>query len=150
MLTEAHFHVKPMARIDFETPIKSIEVPESLVRPRIVKPYHSGEFVAVRPIKKNKEQEQTYFGIMLGDMNIALGHSVKGEAAVLSGCLGNPAIFIPKLAQLVYGAECFWKLITSEEQLTTIADEDLDRWRALLHEQICKWQETAAQYRAEN
>jgi hypothetical protein len=150
MVYETFNLVKTMPKIELKSPVKTIEIPENLAVPRIVAPYHSGEFVAVRPIAKNGEEEKTYFGIMLGDMNIGLGHRAIGDEVTLIGCLGNPAIFVPKLAQLVYGAESFWKIIQSEEQLTALDDDDLKRWAKQIDEQIRKRQEIREKYVSKN
>jgi hypothetical protein len=150
MLFQTRLAVKIMSKIDLETPVKTIEIQENMVVPRIVAPYHSGEFVAIRPINKDKSEEKTYFGIMLGDMNIGFGHRLDGDTITVTGHIGNPAIFVPKLAQIVYGAESFWKLIQSEEQLTAIEDDDLKRWASQIAEQITKRQEMREKILAEN
>lgn len=136
-------------KLELKSAVTEIEIDNNLVTPRIVAPYHSGEFVVVRPVKGNEEQK-TYFGIMLGDMNIAVGHRQDESGITLSGLLGNPAIFVPELKQLVYGVESWWKIISSPEHLEKISDEDLQKWGDRLKEQIAVWQAKVAEIRAKD
>lgn len=134
-----------MMEIELAEPVRSVKIAENLAVARIVKPYHSGKFVSVRPVSDNPE-DKTYFGIMLGDMNIFIAHRVEGDSVTLSSCVGMPGIFIPALAQITYGPECFWKIIKSLDQLTEITDLDLEQWGELLKAQITEQQALIAQY----
>lgn len=70
----------------------------------------------------------THLGILLGE--IAQGISVgidqeKGALRMRFG-LGNPAILIPSLKKVVFGYECWWGQIGSEDDLSDITDEEIE------------------------
>lgn len=84
-----------------------------------------GSFVAVRPAS----DDQTYLGIYLGDMPVGIaGIQKKGEEGKLyiTRSYPNPCIFVPDLAQLVYGLESWWGAIRSENDLRKITDADIE------------------------
>lgn len=134
--------VKPM-KIELEAPVSTVHLDSDLIAPRIVAPYHTGEFVSVRPINDNPERK-SYFGIMLGDMNILARYGVKDGTLLVKGFLGMPAIFVPELAQLVYGPESHWRTIKSEADLTEISDKDLEQWREMVRAQIASMKTKAS------
>lgn len=142
--------VKPtMTEFAFKTPVTHLSL-NGLTMPKIVNPRNSGEYVALRLVKE--EESKTYFGIILGDMNVgvAVNHIPDSCKAELKGMIGNPAIFVPSLKQIIYGVECWWRLIVSEEQLTTITDADLDKWSDKAREQIAAFAPTLAKYAEED
>lgn len=142
--------VKPtMTEIVFKTPVTHLTL-NGLTMPKIVNPKNSGEYVVLRLVKE--DEPKTYFGIILGDMNAGVGvnHVPDSGKAELRGMVGNPAIFVPSLKQIIYGVECWWRLIVSEEQLATITDDDLDKWADKAREQIVAFAPILAKYAEED
>ncbi len=97
-----------------------------------------GAWVAIRPCDENK----TYLGVLLGE--IALGEIASYDKG--SGILSierwryNPAIWVPDLSKIVFGAESWWGELKAPEDLRQITDADIKNiWyvQALkaLHEQ---------------
>jgi hypothetical protein len=138
-----------MTEITFKTPVTHLTL-TGMTMPKIVDPRNSGEYVALRLVKE--DEPKTYFGIILGDMHAGVGvvHVPDSGKAELKGMIGNPAIFVPSLKQIVYGAECWWRLIVSEEQLSTITDGDLDKWADKAREQIVAFAPIIAKYAEED
>jgi hypothetical protein len=139
----------PMTEIVFKTPVTHLTL-NGLTMPKIVNPRNSGEYVALRLVKE--EEPKTYFGIILGDIYAGVGvnHVPDSGKAELKGMIGNPAIFVPSLKQIIYGVECWWRLIVSEEQLATITDNDLDKWADKAREQIVAFAPILAKYAEED
>lgn len=142
--------VKPtMTEITFKTPVTHLTM-TGFEMPKIVDPRNSGEYVVLRLVKE--DEPKSYFGIILGDIKLGVGvnHVPDSEKAELKGMINNPAIFVPSLKQIIYGVECWWRLIVSEEQLTTITDADLDKWSDKAREQIAAFAPTLAKYAEED
>ncbi|TLX17068.1 hypothetical protein [Rhizobium sp. MHM7A] len=143
--------VKPtMTEIVFKTPVTHLTLVDGFCMPKIVNPRSSGQYVALRLVKE--DEAKTYFGIILGDMNAGVGvnHVPDSGKAELKGMIGNPAIFVPSLKQIIYGVECWWRLIVSEEQLATITDGDLNKWADKAREQIVAFAPILAKYAKED
>lgn len=138
-----------MTEITFKTPVTHLTL-TGLTMPKIVDPRNSGEYVALRLVKE--DEPKTYFGIILGDIYAGVGvdHVPDSGKAELKGMIGNPAIFVPSLKQIIYGVECWWRLIVSEEQLSTITDGDLDKWADKAREQIVAFAPILAKYAEED
>ena len=73
---------------------------------------------------------QTHLGFLL-DYFGNLGPEVtvsytKEDKALKVFTYGTPIMFVPALGRVVYGSECWWTRITSEEELREITDEDID------------------------
>ena len=79
--------------------------------------------VAVRPVSEIK----TYLGIYVGDLPIGGSCSYHPDSQVLtiSPNRTNPAIVVPALGRVVYGAESWWRRIKKEDDLDNITDEDV-------------------------
>ncbi|MFJ8531146.1 hypothetical protein [Bacillus sp. NPDC094106] len=88
-----------------------------------------GQLVKVRPCNE-KYGGKTYLGIFLGDADIGLFISHNPESKELSIKRHyNPAIFVPELQEIIYGAGSWWGKINSEEELKEITDADInDVW----------------------
>lgn len=73
-------------------------------------------------------EEKTYVGILVGDLPLGVGITFHAESGVLTASPThyNPAIVVPELRRIVMGAESWWSPIESEDQLTQIADEDIE------------------------
>lgn len=85
-----------------------------------------GQLVKVRPIGENYENK-TYLGIYLGEADIGLHVShnrTNKELSIIRHY--NPAIFVPELKEIIYGAGSWWRKINSEEELREISDDDVD------------------------
>lgn len=138
-----------MTEITFKTPVTHLTL-TGLEMPKIVNPRNSGEYVALRLVKE--DEPKTYFGIILGDIHAGVGvvHVPDSEKAEIKAMIGNPAIFVPSLKQIIYGAECWWRLIVSEEQLAAITDDDLDKWADKAREQIVAFAPLVAKYAEED
>jgi hypothetical protein len=138
-----------MTEIVFKTPVTHLTL-NGFEIPKIVNPRNSGEYVALSLVEEG--DEKTYLGIILGDMNLGVlvDQAPDSDKAELRKMMGNPAIFVPSLKQIIYGVECWWRLISSEEQLSTISDEELDKWGRQAREQIVKFAPIVAKYREED
>lgn len=85
-----------------------------------------GDLVKVRPAS-DKYGSKTYLGIYLGDADIGLQISHNRTTKELSIHRHyNPAIFVPELKEIIYGAGSWWGIINSEEELKEISDSDID------------------------
>jgi hypothetical protein len=82
-------------------------------------------WVKVRPCGK-EYGGKTYLGWLLGDLALMPGASLRpdGTLELLSG--GNPAIFVPALCKVIYGAESWWATVESPDDLRDITDATLD------------------------
>ncbi|MDX5853248.1 hypothetical protein SIM22_03790 [Bacillus cereus group sp. BfR-BA-01363] len=88
-----------------------------------------GQLVKVRPCNE-KYEGKTYLGIFLGDADIGLfvSHNPKSKELSITRHY-NPAIFVPELKEIIYGAGSWWGKINSEEELKEITDADInDVW----------------------
>lgn len=83
-----------------------------------------GRAVKVSPCGKEYEGK-TFFGIYLGDVALAINASIdKNETLVVGHSFYNPAILIPELGKIVYGAESWWDFIKEEEDLKKVITEE--------------------------
>lgn len=82
-----------------------------------------GAYVAVRPI----DDEKTYLGIYLGDLLTApmVNHSFKSSTLFVN-CRRNPAMWVPDLKRIVWGAGSWWGEIREEKDLKHISDADIE------------------------
>lgn len=86
-----------------------------------------GKFVGIRPCSS----QATYLGIYLGDLPLGVEVSYHPETGILHVSQGfhNPAIWVPDLNRIVYGAESWWDIMTSPDDLRKITDADIqDVW----------------------
>lgn len=104
--------------------VHRIEAPSG--RPVEANPRRSGKFVSVRPCGP-EFANKTYLGVYLGDMAMSVGIDFNTEThtAHIRWGAHNPAIFVPDLGRIVLGAESWWRLIKSTEDLQTITDADI-------------------------
>jgi hypothetical protein len=102
-----------------------------------------GTPVKIRPCKEECGNK-TYFGILLGEMALSIGHTIDDNGNVLAKRLNyNPAIFVPELNDIIYGCESWWGKIKSEEELKElITDETIKNvWYVKLLNQLDKKEE---------
>lgn len=86
-----------------------------------------GMFVAVRPCGDEYEGE-TYLGIYLGDMYRGINAGFYRDSGLLSvrSSFANPAMYVPDLRKVIFGAGSWWSEIKSPEDLKKITNEDID------------------------
>ena len=82
-----------------------------------------GNWVAVRPV----DDENTYLGIMLGDMATSTRATLdrQGRMAIYLSQF-NPAMYVPDLKKVVFGYGSWWATIQSPDQLRKITNQDID------------------------
>lgn len=103
---------------------KTLEVVES---PTIKDSWRTktGTPVKVRSCKE-EHGNKTYFGIMIGDVALTIGHKIEGDTVIAEKAFYNPCIFVPELATVVYGCSSWWEEIKSKEELDKmITDETI-------------------------
>lgn len=85
-----------------------------------------GTPVKIRPVKKEYGQK-TFFGILIGDIPLEITPQIDREGNLkICRSFYNPAIFVPELNQVIFGAESWWGRIESEAELEDmITDEDI-------------------------
>jgi hypothetical protein len=76
-----------------------------------------GTPVKVKSCKENHDNTKTYFGILLGDFPLAIGHSIDNNIVTAKYTHYNPAIFIPELNDIVFGCESWWGRIKNKKDL---------------------------------
>ena len=82
-----------------------------------------GEIVKIRPCG-DEYHGKTYMGVLLGDLPMAARIGLNEKTQVLSvKPMYNPAIFVPELNKIIFGAESWWATVKSEDELTEISDE---------------------------
>lgn len=83
-----------------------------------------GTYVAVRPVN----DEKTYLGIYIGEFALGMHVAHHPQSQVLEvGCgFYNPAMYVPALKKVVYGAGSWWTQLESADDLKQITDADID------------------------
>lgn len=84
-----------------------------------------GSLVKVRPCG-DKYGKKTYLGFLIGEVALGSSWSVSDGKIQLEFAGHNPAIFVPELGEIIYGAESWWGVIKSEDELKEITDSDID------------------------
>ncbi|MEN5278895.1 hypothetical protein ABE527_18360 [Brucella sp. TWI432] len=104
--------------------------------PKLIPPFFgkdkAGKFVRVRPCAP-EYADKTFLGVYMGDMpqlEVSIKDRPEHEDKVLhisrGTFMGNPAIYVPALSQIIYGAESWWGVISTPDQLRQISDNDID------------------------
>lgn len=85
-----------------------------------------GKFVKITPCDE-EHRGKTYLGLFLGDLplGIAVSHNPNTKELNLS-YRTNPAIFVFELNKIVFGAESWWGIIETENELKEITQDDID------------------------
>lgn len=93
--------------------------------PRHDKP--PGTWVKVRPCA-GPGKDKTYLGIHLGKVSQGDSMRFHPDTGVLSveHSYHNPAIWVPDLRAIVFGAESWWGVIKGPDDLRTITDSDIN------------------------
>ena len=101
--------------------------------------YKTGMPVAVRPCDEEYEGK-TFLGFYLGGLPIQ--NTVRfneKEGCLKVGTLTNPAMFVPVIGKIIWGAGSWWSEIKSEDDLKQITDEDIENtWYVKLAKSMCK------------
>lgn len=87
----------------------------------------TGDYVSVRPCAEEYENK-TYLGIMIGDIALSQMVSYNEETKTLSitRAMYNPAIFVPDLKKVIFGAESYWHFIEDENSLREVTNNDIE------------------------
>jgi hypothetical protein len=93
--------------------------------------------VSVRPCAE-KYGNKTFFGYLIGDVALSFSFEKDPEDNKLAIEFSryNPAIYVPELGEVIYGAGSWWGVINSEEDLKKITNNDISNvWyvKALQH-----------------
>ena len=91
--------------------------------------HEAGSLCRVKPCG-DVYRGKTFLGVLIGDLPTQIMSSYNKETGVLTnGTLNNPAIFVPELKKIIWGAESFWDTIDSEDDLKDITDSEInDVW----------------------
>ena len=86
----------------------------------------AGSLVKIRPC--NKEYGgKTYLGLYLGNQPWSQTVSYNNKSGELTvGMATNPAIYVFDLQRIIFGAESWWGIIESLEELKDITDDDIN------------------------
>ncbi len=95
-----------VSSIDNKDPVKVCASPaRDLGAPVVVEPCSDGP-------------KGRFLGILLGDFPIAITTSYDPTTGALANSvLPNPAIWVPAMGRIIYGAESWWCRVTSHDQL---------------------------------
>ena len=98
-----------------------------------------GDLVAVRPCEE-EYKGKTFLGFYLGDLPLgSTVHFNEKEGLLKVETFTNPALFVPALGKIVWGADSWWRKIKSEKDLKQITDEDIDNtWYVKLARQLAE------------
>ena len=93
-----------------------------------------GSPVAVRPVN----DEKTYLGFYLGDLPWQLiGRYSEDSCALDIRAIRNPAILVPALHRIVFGAESWWMMLKTTDDFKQITDDDIDsQWYVQLAKEL--------------
>lgn len=71
---------------------------------------------------------KTYLGFYLGDLPVQSTVRYNEKDGTLKvGTFSNPAMFVPELGKIIWGAGSFWKAIKSKDELEQITDDDVEK-----------------------
>lgn len=108
-----------------------IEFPLTLnkIKPEM-RPYwedeNCGRLVKIRPCNQ-KYGGKTYLGILLGELPYKPYIAYVPQNSELEvGTINNPAIFVPELKKIIFGAGSWWSPINSTDELKEITEEDIE------------------------
>ena len=85
-----------------------------------------GTLVKIRPCAE-EYNNKTFVGIYLGDLPMGISSSYNEETQVLTNrTFSNPAIFVPELKKIIFGAESWWGELNPDEKVSDITDDDIN------------------------
>lgn len=83
-------------------------------------------WVSVRPCDEECKGK-TYLGWLLGEIALSQSVRLRGDGTLeVSMSMHNPAIFVPDLERVVYGAGSWWAAIKTADDLRRISDADVE------------------------
>lgn len=98
-----------------------------------------GVLVKVRPCGE-KYDNKTFLGFLIGELALGSSITLLEDKIQLNFSGFNPAIFVPELGEIIYGAGSWWSEIKSEQELKEITNDDIENvWYVkLLKESLSK------------
>lgn len=88
--------------------------------------HEKGCLVAVRPCKE-KYENKTYLGILLGDIPAYISSQFNSKTNVLKIIpVQNPGIWVPELKEIIFGMESWWHEIKNEDELKEITNDVIE------------------------
>ena len=111
--------------MEFENPISIKELKTDSLN--IENRYgETGTLVACRPCDE-QYKDKTYLGFYLGELPAMQWPSVnKDEQKIQMMTIRNPAMFVPEIGKVIWGAGSWWKIINSVEEFREITNEDIN------------------------
>lgn len=95
-----------------------------------------GDLVKVRPCDE-EYQNKTYLGFLIGDVARGSSIGIENDKIQLNFSGYNPAMFVPELKKIIYGAGSWWSKIDSVEELKDITNDDIENvWYVKLLQDI--------------
>ena len=86
----------------------------------------SGKPCEVRPCGK-EYGDKTYLGIYLGELPCWLYTSFHTDTGILETQAANtPAIFVPELKKIIFGAESYWRILDTPGDFAGISEAEID------------------------
>lgn len=86
----------------------------------------TGMLVACRPCDE-QYKNKTYLGFYLGELPAMQWPSVdKNEQKIRMMTIRNPAMYIPEINKIIWGAGSWWRKVKTEEDFREITDSDID------------------------
>ena len=100
--------------------------------------HECGALVKIRPCAE-EYQNKTFIGIYLGDLPMGISSSYNEETQVLTNrAFTNPAIFVPELKNIIFGAESWWCEIRPGDDVSDITDENINnQWYVQMLKKLC-------------
>lgn len=125
------FHIALSLVKDFEHPKNRPYSPKGMSG-------ECGDFVSIRPCG-DEYKDNTYLGIYIGDIALGSYATIKEDKVITELSMLNPAIYVPELKKVIFGAESWWGKIKSEEDFRKITNEDIKNvWYVRVLEQMTK------------
>ena len=98
-----------------------------------------GTAVRVRPCGDEYEGK-TYFGVLIGEVPLGISSRINSEGTLtVMRSMYNPAIFVPALGEIIYGAGSWWSEIDPDQEIDQITDEMIgDVWYVKMMVEMAK------------
>lgn len=89
---------------------------------------------------EDEYKDKTFVGIFLGDLPMAPYIKYNEETHILKfNSMTHPAIFVPELKKIIFGAESWWSIINDESDFKDISDETINsQWYMFMLKEIAK------------
>lgn len=87
-----------------------------------------GKPVRIRPCDEEYEGK-TFLGIFLGELPLYNSVCLNKSNVLTVRPVGNPAIFVPELNKIIFGAESWWQIVKNPAEVGEISDETIqNQW----------------------